>query len=108
MFKTFTVLTLLIPFSILFMLGLQVVGDSGLLLTLMSTCYSLVPIRFLAGKALFDYKKEVSLIMLLLVGFLFFGCTISILPQPIYIAVGIASTAIAFLTYRRLKTEEEN
>jgi hypothetical protein len=106
MFKTFTVLILLIPFSILFMLGFQVVGDSGLLLTLMSTCYSLVPIKFLAGKALFDYRKEISLIMLLLAGFLFFGCTISILPQPVYLAVGIASAAIAFLTYRRLKNQD--
>ena len=103
MFKTFTVLSLLIPFSILFMLGFQVIGDSGLLLTLMSTCYSLVPLKYLAGKALFDYRKGISLVMLFSVGLLFFGCTISVLPQLIYLATGIASATIAFLTYRKLR-----
>jgi hypothetical protein len=107
MFKTFTVLTLLIPFSILFMLGYQAIGDSGLLLTLMSTCYSLVPLKFLAGKALFDYRKEFSLTMLFSVGFLFFGCTISLLPQALYLAAGIASATIAVLTYIQLKNRKE-
>ena len=103
MLKTLTVLTLMIPFSILFMLGFQVIGDSGLLLTLMATCYSLVPLKYLAGKALFDYRKEISLIMLFSVGMLFFGCTISVLPQLIYLVAGIASATIAFLTYRKLR-----
>ena len=59
-FKTFTLLILLIPFSILFMLDYKIIGDSGMLLTLMSTCYSLVPLKFLSGKILYDYRKEIS------------------------------------------------
>jgi hypothetical protein len=103
MLKTFTVLTLLVPFSILFMLGYEVLGDSGLLLTLMSTCYSLIPLKFLAGRSLFDYRKEISLFMLFLIGFLFYGCTINLLPQPIYFVAGVVSVIIALITQRKLR-----
>jgi hypothetical protein len=102
-FKTFTVLTLLIPFSILFMFGYQTVGDSGLLITLMSTCYSLVPLKFLSGKVLFDYKREVSLLMLFSVAFLFYGCMINLLPQEIYLITGVASAVIALITQKKLR-----
>jgi hypothetical protein len=102
-FKTFTLLTLLIPFSILFMLGFQIIGDSGLLLTLMSACYSLVPLKFLAGKVLFDYRKEISIVMLFAIAFLFYGCTLNLLPQVIFLAAGVASAVIAFVTQKRLK-----
>ena len=103
-FKTFTVLTLMIPFSILFSLGYQVIGDSGLLLTLMSTFYSLVPLKFLAGKALLDYRKKVTLAMLFSVGFLFFGCTLSLFPQAVYLVAGIASAIIVVVTRIQLKS----
>ena len=85
------------------MLGYQIVGDSGLLLTLMSSCYSLVPLRFLSGKVLFDYKKEISLVMLFFVGFLFYGCVINLLPQEIYLATGLISAVIALRTQQQLK-----
>ena len=103
MFKTFTVLTLLIPFSILFMFGYQIIGDSGLLLTLMSTCYSLVPLKFLSGKVLFDYKKEFSLLMLFSVAFLFYGCMINLLPPEIYLITGVVSAVIAMITQKKLR-----
>jgi hypothetical protein len=103
MLKTFTVLTLLIPFSILFMLGYQIIGDSGLLLTLMSTCYSLIPLKILAGRSLFDYRKEISLVLLFSVGFLFYGCMTNLLPQPIYFVAGVVSVIIALITQRKLR-----
>jgi len=107
-FKTFTLLTLLIPFSIFVILEYPTVGDSGLLLTLMSTCYSLVPLKFLSGKVLFEYNKGISLSMLFLIGILFYGCTLHMLPQIIYLVTGIISVSIVFITQKQLKKVTNN
>ena len=103
LFKTFTVLSLMIPFSILFMLGFEVLGDSGMLLTLMSTFYSLIPIKMLAGKVLFDYRKDYSLIMLVFLGVLFFGATLNLLPYLVFLIAGIKSAIIAIMARKKLE-----
>ena len=108
MFKTFTLLTLLVPFSIFVMLEYPIVGDSGLLLTLMSTCYSLVPLKFLSGKAVFEYSKKISLSLLFLIGVLFYGCTLHVFPQVVYLVTGIISALIVFITQRHLKNVSNN
>jgi hypothetical protein len=59
-------------------------------------------LKFLSGKVLFDYKKEVSLLMLFSVGFLFYGCMINLLPQEVYLMTGIASAVITLMTQRKL------
>jgi len=101
--KTLILLTLTIPFTSLFLLGFRTIGDSGLMLTLMSAFFSLVPLKLLSGKAVFDYRKDVSLIALVLTGTLFFSCTFNVLPMLTYLALGLASAVMAAITIKKLK-----
>ena len=98
-----TLLTLIIPFAGLFMLGFKIIGDAGLLLTLVTVCYSLVPLKPIAGKAVFDYRKEVSLIALVSAGILFYSCAVNLLPHETYLVVGIVSVFLAAITLSQLR-----
>jgi hypothetical protein len=73
------------------------------MLTLMSAFFSLVPLKLLSGKAVFDYRKDASLIALALVGILFFSCTFNVLPMLVYLALGVASAVMATITIKKLK-----
>lgn len=101
--KMLILLTLTIPFAGLLMLGFKIVGDAGLLFTLMTVCYSLVPLRPLAGKAVFNYRKKVSLIALASAGILFFSFTFKLLPHVTYLAVGVVSVFLAAITLNQLR-----
>jgi len=101
--KMLVLLTLTIPFAGLFMLGFEIIGDAGLLLTLMTVCYSLVPLKPIAGKAVFDYRKEVSLIALVSTAILLYSFTVNLLPHVTYLAVGVASVFLAAITLSQLR-----
>jgi hypothetical protein len=101
--KMLILLTLTIPFAGLFMLGFKIIGDAGLLLTLMTVCYSLVPLKPLAGKAVFDYRKEVSLTALVSTGILFYSYTVNLLPHVTYLAVGVVSVFLAAISLSQLR-----
>jgi len=101
--KMLILLTLTIPFAGLFMLGFKIIGDAGLLLTLMTVCYSLVPLKPLAGKAVFDYRKEVSLIAFVSAGIIFYSCTVNLLPHVTYLAAGVVSAFLAAITLNQLR-----
>jgi len=101
--KMLVLLTLMIPFAGLFMLGYKIIGDAGLLLTLMTVCYSLVPLKPLAGKAVFDYRKEVSLIALVSVAILFYSWTVNLLPHVTYLAAGTVSVVLAAIAMSQLR-----
>jgi hypothetical protein len=101
--KTLILLTLMIPFTVLFLLGFRTIGDSGLMLTLMSAFFSLIPLKFLSGKAVFGYRKDVSLLALVLTGILFFSCTFKVLPMLTYLALGVASAFIAAIILKQLR-----
>ena len=96
-------LTLTIPFAGLFILGFKIVGDAGLLLTLMTVCYSLVPLKPFDGKAVFDYRKEVSVVAFVSAGILFCGCAVNLLPHVTYLAVGAVSAFLAAITLNQLR-----
>lgn len=104
--KTLILLTLTIPFSLLFMMGFKIIGDTGVLLALMYSCYSLVPLKHLSGKAVFDYRKEVSLIAFASTAFLFYSCTVNLLHIAAYLPIGIISAVIAVITLRELKRSQ--
>jgi len=101
--KTLILLTLMIPFAVLFLLGFRTIGDSGLMLTSMSAFFSLIPLKFLSGKAVFDYRKDYSLLALASTGILFFSCAFNILPLPTYLALGAASAVVAKIALKQLK-----
>ena len=101
--KTLILLTLTVPFSIFYLLGFTVVGDSGLLITLMSSFYSLIPLKLLSGKAVFNYRKDVSIVALVATGIFFFCCTFKILPVFTYLAMGVASAFLATIALKQLR-----
>jgi len=96
-------LTLTIPFAGLFMLGFETIGGVGLSMTLMIVCYSLVPLKPLAGKAVFDYRKEVSLIAFALTAILFYSFSFNLLPHVTYLAAGVVSVFLATITLSQLR-----
>jgi hypothetical protein len=101
--KTLILLTLTVPFSLLFMMGFRVIGDTGVLLTLMSACYSLVPLKYLSGKAVFDYRKDLSLFALALTSFLFISFTVNLFHILVYLPVGVVSSIMAVFSLREIK-----
>ena len=96
-------LALAIPFTGLSMIGFEYVGNIGLKLTLMTVCFSLLPLKPLAGKAVFDYRKEISLAAFVGAGILFYGFVVNLLSQVIYLAVGVASAFLAAITLLQLR-----
>ena len=101
--KMLWLLALTIPFTGLLMLGFEQVGSMGLKLTLMITCFSLLPLRPLAGKAIFDYRKAISLTALAAAGTLFYSCAANLLPPMAYLATGAVSAFLAAATLIQLK-----
>ncbi len=101
--KMLWLLALTIPFTGLLMLGFEQVGSMGLKLTLMITCFSLLPLRPLAGKAIFDYRKAISLTALAAVGTLFYSCAANLLPPMAYLAAGAVSAFLAAATLIQLR-----
>jgi hypothetical protein len=85
------------------MMGYRIIGDTGVLLTLMSACYSLVPLKYLSGKAVFDYRKDVSLIAFVLIAFLFISFTVNIFDIIFYLPVGIFAIVLTVFSLRELK-----
>jgi hypothetical protein len=96
--KLLVLLTLTLPFSILYMCGATIWGDAGLLLTLMTVFYYFIPLKPIAGKAVFDYQKAVSLLAVVSTGTLFFGFTLQLLPHITYFIAGTVSVPLAAIS----------
>jgi hypothetical protein len=96
--KMLMLLTLAIPFSIFHMLGFSFIGDAGLLLVLMIIGYSLVPLKPLPGKVVFNYRKDISLIAFVSTAFLFYSYTVNLLPNATYLAAGVLSAFLLIIT----------
>jgi parallel beta-helix repeat protein len=114
--KMLLLLALTLPFAGLLVLGFNTVGEIGLSvgeiglwLTLMTVFSSLMPVRPLVGKALFDYRKEVSLTALAASGILLFSFIysrlthVTFLPHVTYLAVGAVSAVLAAITLNQLR-----
>lgn len=101
--KMLFLMALAIPFAGLSMIGFDNIGSMGLKLTLMTVFFSLLPLRPLVGKAIFDYRKEISLTALMGAGILFFSCAINLVPDVTYLAAGVASAFLAGITLYQLR-----
>ena len=103
--KLLILLSLTIPFTVFVMLGFKTAGDAGLLLTLMKVFYSLIPLKPLAGKAVFDYRKDVLSIALASTGaiFLLYVLVKDLVPLLVYPVVGMGSLVLAAVTFRQLQ-----
>lgn len=107
LFKMLATLMLAIPFATMYLLGFKIFGDVGLLLVLMRTFFSFVPLRPLAGRIVYDYKREISLIALVVTGILFYSYSIYLLPYTVYLALGVVAAFLAVLTFNQLRLSEE-
>ena len=96
--KSFIVLTLTLPFAALYIVGFRVLGDAGLLLTLMVVFYYTIPVRPVVGKVVFDYKKSLGLTTFIITGILFFSFILELLPYTLYIVVGAVSLGLAVIS----------
>lgn len=96
--KMLILLTLTVPFAGLYMIGFKTLGDAGLLMTLMIVFYYFIPLKPIIGKAVFDYKKEMSLLALVSTGTLFLSYALNLLPQVVYLTVGVVSVVLAVIS----------
>jgi hypothetical protein len=102
--KSLLVLILAAVFSgIVLFLDIPVIGDSGLLATLMTVCYSLVPVEPLPGRQLFEYNKVISIIALIVLSFLLYSSAFYLLPAEVFLAVGLGSIPIAIVALYKMK-----
>jgi PKD repeat protein len=111
--KMLLFLTLMIPFAGLLILGFDSVGGVGLWLTLTTVFSSLIPVRPLVGKALFDYRKDVSIAAVAVTGILLFSFTysrliqVAFLPYSLFLVVGVVSTFLAGIALYQLRKAQE-
>jgi signal peptidase I len=111
--KVLMLATLLIPFSLLFMLGLTSIGgpgrvfltlgEKGLLYLTMTTCYLLIPLPPLDGRNLFTYNKKIWLVTFATFVAIFVSWNLDLLPWAVYLGSGLGSaiTLAAVLSLRR-------
>ena len=104
--KMLLFLALSIPFSLLFLLGFKTVGDTGLLIILTTIFYSLIPIKPLDGKEIFDFDKRVWSVTFVPVLLLFFGWVLHLLPHLVYLGVGLLSTFFWAFTFYQAKKQK--
>jgi hypothetical protein len=110
--KTLILLILALPFAVLIMVGAEKIGNSGLLIVLAWTSAALIPLKPMAGKFIFDYKKSLSALAFALIVILLFGFTVAFFEPIVYLTVGAISALLTAITLvflkRSLKNESHN
>jgi hypothetical protein len=87
-------LVLMIPFYGFTLLGYELIGDAGLLLTTMSAYYSSFPLRPLEGRAVFEYNKALWASLFAGSLALFVSCSAKLLPSTAYLLGGSLAMAL--------------
>ena len=86
----------------------------GLWLTLITVFSSLIPVRPLAGKELFNYRKDISLAVLALSGVLLFSYVygnltrVMFMPYYVYVAAGAISVFLSVISLNKLKKAHQS
>jgi len=98
-----------IPFYLFHTLGFTTMGDAGLMITMMTACYSSFPFKPLGGEAIFKYHKGLWIATFILT-FSMFICTIlGLLPHVAYLLIGTATTLLfigLILTLKRRQSHQ--
>jgi len=89
--KMLLLLSLTLPFSAVFMAGFPSLGDLGLLITLMTVSYLMVPLPPMDGKTLFGYSKGLWAGVFLPSIALFYLWSVHVIPPQALVATGIVS-----------------
>ncbi len=110
--KTMMLMVLVLPFAFLLMVGYEEIAYISFLLIFAWTAAAFVPLKPMAGKFLFNYKKSLALLALALIMILLYGFTLDLFEPFVYLAVGVISTlitAISFVSLKRsLKSDSHN
>ena len=104
--KTLILLALAAPFGLMAASSepfLVTFSDAGLLAVLTSVCYSFLPLPLLPGKAVYDYKKALSLVSVVPMLILLYCFTMQLLPYWAYVFVGVVSVILSGAGIMRLK-----
>gem|GEM_PF-2821598 len=96
-------LMLSLPFYLFHFLGFVTICDAGLMMSIMTACYSSFPFKPLQGEAVFHYKRSLWLITFLGSFSLFLCVTLNVLPHIAYLLVGIVATGIFTIILSHLR-----
>jgi hypothetical protein len=99
-------LILCLPFSLFYWFGFPTIADAGLMMCLMTACYSAFPFKPLGGKAIFRYNWRLWLLTFLSTFTLFLCVTLNVLPQIAYLIAGITATVLFVALIRSLKRSQ--
>jgi len=105
--KMLWLLALLIPFSALIMLGFKTIGDTGLLVNLMVIAYSLIPLKPLEGKEIYNYSKKAWLAFFVPVLLLFSTYILNLCPYIVYLAIGFISALLWIVIFYQTRPKKE-
>ena len=92
--KILSFLMLGLPFSLFYSFGFATIADAGLMMSMMTACYSAFPFKPLEGEAVFHYKRSLWLLTFLSSFTLFLCVTLNVLPHTAYLLVGIIATVL--------------
>jgi hypothetical protein len=110
--KTMMLMILTLPFAILLMAGAKEIANTGFLIIFAWTAAALMPVKPMAGKALFNYRKSLALIAVVLIMILLYGFSFGVFEPIVYLAAGVISILITAITYvylvKSLKSESHN
>jgi len=105
--KILCILILAAPFYFFQILGFPTIADAGLMMTMMTACYSTFPSQPLEGRAIFTYNKSLWITIFLL-SFSIFICTIfNLLPPLAYLFIGTTATILFLALILTLKRKRE-
>ena len=83
-----------LPFSLFYSFGFATIADAGLMMSMMTACYSAFPFKPLEGEAVFHYKRSLWLLTFASSFTLFLCVTLDVLPHTAYLLVGITASVL--------------
>jgi len=112
--RYFIILTLTLLFFLMILGGLKTAGEAGMLISLMTLFYGMMPFGESPGKYIFKWRKSVWIISGIFSAILFYGWLLELIPRMVYFIFGIIGLIGAGLVYimlmkesRTLKEEKE-
>jgi len=97
-----------IPFYIFHTVGLTTIGDAGLMMAMMTACYSVFPFKPFEGEAIFRYHKGIW-VTTFFPSLSMFICTVfNLLPLFAYLLTGTTATLLFIVLILKLKKQQSH
>jgi hypothetical protein len=92
--KILCILILCIPFYLFYVVGFDTIADAGLMMAMMTACYSAFPVKPLEGKEIFRYNKGLWIVTFISSFSMFVFTIFSLLPHLAYLLAGTVATLL--------------